>query len=119
MTVSAARGGMVVAPHGDAAETGAMVLREGGNAAEAMLAMAATIAVVYPHMNGIGGDGFWLLSRPGDEPIGIQACGPAARAVTPDRKSVVSGKGVAVRVDLGGRRNIKKKKKTIQQQQHE
>ena len=85
MTVSGARGGMVVAPHGDAAETGAMVLREGGNAAEAMLAMAATIAVVYPHMNGIGGDGFWLLSRPGEEPIGIQACGPAARAVTPGR----------------------------------
>src|SRR3546814_20741797 len=29
-----------------------------------------------------------------------------------DRKSVVSGKSVSVRVDLGGRRNIKKKKKT-------
>src|SRR3546814_13455700 len=28
-----------------------------------------------------------------------------------DRKSVVSGKSVAVRVDLGGRRNIKKKKR--------
>src|SRR3546814_13910443 len=28
-----------------------------------------------------------------------------------DRKSVVSGKSVSVRVDLGGRRNIKKKKK--------
>src|SRR3546814_14792703 len=28
-----------------------------------------------------------------------------------DRKSVVSGKGGSVRVDLGGRRNIKKKKK--------
>src|SRR3546814_14706323 len=28
-----------------------------------------------------------------------------------DRKSVVWGKGVAVRVDLGGRRSIKKKKK--------
>src|SRR3546814_17476357 len=27
-----------------------------------------------------------------------------------DRKSVVSGKSVSVRVDLGGRRNIKKKK---------
>src|SRR3546814_19805713 len=27
-----------------------------------------------------------------------------------DRKSVVSGKGVSVRVDLGGPRNIKKKK---------
>src|SRR3546814_20537535 len=31
-----------------------------------------------------------------------------------DRKSVVSGKGVSVRVDLGGRRTIKKKKKTKQ-----
>src|SRR3546814_13872743 len=29
-----------------------------------------------------------------------------------DRKSVVTGKGVSVRVDLGGRRSIKKKKKT-------
>src|SRR3546814_11508280 len=31
-------------------------------------------------------------------------------APTPDRKSVVSGKSVSVRVDLGGRRFIKKKK---------
>src|SRR3546814_17932064 len=30
-----------------------------------------------------------------------------------DRKSVVSGKSVSVRVDIGGRRIIKKKKKTI------
>src|SRR3546814_17579877 len=29
-----------------------------------------------------------------------------------DRKSVVEGKRVAVRVDLGGRRSLKKKKKT-------
>src|SRR3546814_20259556 len=34
--------------------------------------------------------------------------------IAPDRKSVVSGKRVSVRVDLGGRRNIKKKKKTHQ-----
>src|SRR3546814_19442194 len=31
--------------------------------------------------------------------------------ITEDRKSVVSGKSVSVRVDLGGRRIIKKKKK--------
>src|SRR3546814_19753626 len=37
------------------------------------------------------------------------AKGSAFRA-QPDRKSVVSGKSVAVRVDLGGRRIIKKKK---------
>src|SRR3546814_11156812 len=30
-----------------------------------------------------------------------------------DRKSVVSGKSVTVRVDLGGRRNIKKKNKRV------
>src|SRR3546814_11503748 len=34
-----------------------------------------------------------------------------------DRKSVVSGKSVSVRVDLGGRRFIKKKKRLITQQQ--
>src|SRR3546814_16115989 len=37
--------------------------------------------------------------------------GEAARDVLRDRKSVVSGKRVSVRVDLGGRRLIKKKKK--------
>ena len=71
-------GGMVTAPHHLAAEAGAAVLREGGNAIEAMIASAAAIAVVYPHMNAIGGDGFWLVSRAGKPPVGIRACGPAA-----------------------------------------
>ena len=47
----------VAAPHRLAARAGQHVLAQGGNAIEAMAAMAATIAVVYPHMNGIGGDG--------------------------------------------------------------
>ncbi len=71
-------GGMVTAPNHLAAEAGAQILREGGNAIEAMIAAAATIAVTYPHMNGIGGDGFWMIALPGRPPIGIQACGPAA-----------------------------------------
>ena len=71
---------MVTAPHHLAASSGAAVLREGGDAIEAMVAAAATIAVVYPHMNSIGGDGFWLLSEPGREPIAIDACGRAAGA---------------------------------------
>src|SRR6476661_4624951 len=53
--------GMVVAPHHLASEAGLAVLRDGGNAIEAMIAAAATIAVVYPHMNGLGGDNFWLI----------------------------------------------------------
>ena len=51
----------VAAPHSLAAQAGQSVLARGGNAIEAMVAMAASIAVVYPHMNGIGGDGFWLV----------------------------------------------------------
>ena len=73
--------GMVTAPHNLAAETGLRVLRDGGNAIEAMMAAAAAIAVVYPHMNGIGGDGFWLIHAPGAEPVGIDACGASGGAV--------------------------------------
>ena len=70
--------GMVTAPHHLASEAGLRVLREGGNAIEAMIAAAATIAVVYPHMNGLGGDNFWLIHEPGNNPRGIDACGGAA-----------------------------------------
>ena len=75
--------GMVTAPHHLAADAGRDVLRDGGSAVEAMVAAAAVIAVVYPHMNAIGGDGFWLIAQPGQPPIGVDACGPAAAAATP------------------------------------
>jgi gamma-glutamyltranspeptidase/glutathione hydrolase len=71
-------GGMVTAPHHLAAQVGLDVLSEGGNAIEAMIASAAAIAVVYPHMNGLGGDSFWLVGRAGSPPVGIQACGRSA-----------------------------------------
>jgi gamma-glutamyltranspeptidase len=61
------------------------VLAEGGNAIEAMVAMAATIAVVYPHMNAIGGDGFWLVHEPGGKVHAIEACGPAGALATIER----------------------------------
>ncbi len=76
--------GMVVAPHHLAAQAGLRVLREGGNAVEAMLAAASTIAVVYPHMNGLGGDNFWLVSDGRGEPVAIDACGAAAAAADVD-----------------------------------
>lgn len=76
--------GMAVAPHALAAQAALGVLREGGNAVEAMVAAAATIAVVYPHMNSIGGDGFWLVHVPGEPMRAIDACGAAARAATID-----------------------------------
>lgn len=87
-------GGACAAPHHLAAEAGRDTLRDGGNAIEAMVAMAATIAVVYPHMNGIGGDGFWLIKRPGLAPIAIDACGPAA-ALASREFYATQGYGVA------------------------
>jgi len=53
--------GMVASPHALASASGVAALRAGGNALDAAVAAAATIAVVYPHMNGVGGDNFWLI----------------------------------------------------------
>ncbi|MCS0503241.1 gamma-glutamyltransferase family protein [Ancylobacter mangrovi] len=83
LNTSRARRGMVTSPHHLASEAGLRVLREGGNAVEATLAMAAALAVVYPHMTAIGGDGFWLVAPPGEAPVGIEACGRAAARATP------------------------------------
>jgi gamma-glutamyltranspeptidase/glutathione hydrolase len=81
---SLARRGIAVAPHSLAAQSALAVLREDGNAIEATVAAAAAIAVVYPHMTGIGGDAFWLVAAPEAEPFAIDACGPAARAASPE-----------------------------------
>lgn len=72
----------VAAPHMQAAETGQTILAAGGNAVEAMVAMAATIAVVYPHMNGLGGDGFWLVREPKGRVHALDASGPAGSLAT-------------------------------------
>ena len=74
--------GLAVAPHALAAQAALAVMREGGNALEAMIAAAANIAVVYPHMNSIGGDAFWLIHVPGRAPRAIDACGAAAAAAS-------------------------------------
>jgi oxamate amidohydrolase len=75
---------MVTSPHHLASQTGIQILREGGTAIEAAVATAATLAVVYPHMNGIGGDSFWLVSEFAAEPVAIDACGATGERVNPD-----------------------------------
>ncbi len=75
--------GMAVTPHHLASESALAILRRGGNAIEAMVAAAATIAVVYPHMNGLGGDSFWLIVPPKGEPVAIDASGAAGSLATP------------------------------------
>lgn len=72
--------GMVTAPHHLAADAGLEILKAGGTAVEACVAIAAALAVAYPHMTGLGGDGFWLIHEPDGQVRAIDACGPAAQA---------------------------------------
>src|SRR5262249_32578906 len=77
------RRGVVCAPHAATVEDGRAILAEGGNAIEAMLAMAASIAAVYPHMNHVGGDGFWLIREPSGRVRALMGAGRAGAKATP------------------------------------
>ena len=59
--VTMAPKGMVTCPHALASQAGVDVLRAGGSAVDAAVATAAALAVIYPHMTGMGGDAFWLI----------------------------------------------------------
>ena len=71
------RRGVVAAPHEAAVEVGRAVLAENGTALEAMVAMAATVAAVYPHMSQLGGDGVWLVREPSGRLRALMAIGRA------------------------------------------
>ena len=79
------RYGVVAAPHMLAAEAGCDVLADGGNAIEAAVAAAAAIVSAYPHMNHIGGDGFWLIREPSGRVRYIEAAGFAGKLATRER----------------------------------
>ncbi len=53
--------GMVVAEHPLAALAGRDALKQGGNFADATVAIGATLSVVTPHLCGLGGDFFALI----------------------------------------------------------
>lgn len=77
--------GVVSTPHHLASAAGLHALRRGGSAVDAAIAANAVLCVVYPHMSGLGGDGFWLIAEPGTpRPHALDASGPAARDATLD-----------------------------------
>jgi len=77
--------GVVSTPHYLASAAGLNMLERGGSAVDAAIAANAVLCVVYPHMAGLGGDGFWLIAEPGTGKVhGLNASGPAARLATLD-----------------------------------
>src|SRR5215218_8954881 len=63
-TEATAGGGMVAAKTPQAAQAGADVLAQGGNAVDAAVACALVAGVVEPWMNGIGGGGYLVRHDP-------------------------------------------------------
>lgn len=95
--------GVVSTPHYLASAAGLHALQQGGSAVDAAIAANAVLCVVYPHMAGLGGDGFWLIAEPdGGRVHGINASGPAAEGATLDyyRQRSVDGE-IPARGPLG------------------
>ena len=83
--------GAVASPHYLASSAGLAVLTSGGNAVDAAIAMNLVLAVVYPHMCGLGGDLIAMVWQDG-ELHGLNSTGrlPAAAG----RHEKVPGRGI-------------------------
>jgi gamma-glutamyltranspeptidase len=90
--------GLVASPHHLASEAGRAIFERGGNAVDAALAAATTLAVVYPHMNGIGGDNFCLIyDASAGRLLALNAAGRSAAAADLDAYRARHGTAIPTR----------------------
>jgi gamma-glutamyltranspeptidase/glutathione hydrolase len=86
------REGIVVAQNAAAAEAGAEILRQGGNAVDAAVATAFALGTVEPWMSGIGGIGLLIFGDAATKRVQVVDFGPVApSAVDPARYRPVGG----------------------------
>jgi gamma-glutamyltranspeptidase/glutathione hydrolase len=81
-TVHAPKGMVASADH-LASGAGVAILRAGGTAVDAAVAAGAVLAVTNQHQNGMGGDLFALVHRPGQAPEALCAAGRAGAGADP------------------------------------
>lgn len=107
------RDGMVVSQNKIAAAIGAEILRKGGNAMDAAVAVGIAEALTLPRAGNLGGGGYMLYYNAADQKTtAIEYYGEAPREVTPDyllgangkvdQAKVMSFKGVTVPGTVAG-----------------
>jgi len=99
----AARHGMVVASEPLAADAGLEILKAGGNAVDAAVAVGFAMAVTYPVAGNIGGGGFMLIRRTSDESIAVDYREEAPAAATRNMYLDSQGNPVAESSTVGAR----------------
>jgi gamma-glutamyltranspeptidase/glutathione hydrolase len=77
-----AKNGMVVAQEAIAARIGADILRQGGNAVDAAVAVGFALAVTYPRAGNLGGGGFMLIHQASGSDTAIDYRETAPVAIT-------------------------------------
>ncbi|MEA2522567.1 MAG: oxamate amidohydrolase, partial [Actinomycetota bacterium] len=86
----------VASPHTLATDAAVVAYEQGGTAVDAALAAAVTLAVVYPHMCGVGGDLFALIRHPDGAVVSLNASGRSPMGVDPDALRTMHGHTVPV-----------------------
>lgn len=79
-----AKNGMVATTQPLAAQAGLEMLKKGGNAVDAAIATAASLTVVEPTSNGIGGDAFAIVWF-NEDLYGLNSSGPASCSITAEK----------------------------------